>query len=75
MPPPRVCLVTGRRAQRGAVLRELFADEPIRLVCCYCDPPHVLRPGRLPASHGICPVADRRLHAELDAEEARRAAR
>lgn len=26
----------------------------IKLVCCWCNPPHVMREGIEPASHGAC---------------------
>lgn len=42
-----------------------------RLVCCFCTPHHVMRDGPEPASHGACPVAVAKLHAEMDALEAR----
>lgn len=41
------------------------------VVCCYCDPPHELTAGSLPASHGCCERAAAIIHAQLD-EEARR---
>lgn len=51
------------RARRHADLREALRGEqpvklieqPIKLICCWCDPPHVMRDGIEPASHGACP--------------------
>lgn len=34
------------------------AAEPVlKLVCCWCRIPHVLREGAEPASHGMCDLA------------------
>lgn len=38
-----------------AAARPLWLEAPPpKLVCCYCAPPHVLRDGPEPASHGAC---------------------
>lgn len=42
------------------------------VVCGYCAPPHAIRSGTLPASHGMCDKAAAILNAQLDAEEAKR---
>lgn len=36
------------------------------LICAWCS--LVMRDGTLPASYGICPTCEQRLHAELDAQ-------
>lgn len=33
------------------------AHEPIKLICCWCVPSHVMREGTEPASHGLCEKA------------------
>lgn len=38
-------------------------DLPIKVVCCYCDPWHVIREGVEPASHGACPIGVARFEA------------
>jgi hypothetical protein len=36
----------------------LLATDPVlKLVCCWCRIPHVLREGAEPASHGMCEIA------------------
>ena len=37
-----------------------------KVICCYCDPPHVIREGTDPASHGLCARALAREVAKLD---------
>lgn len=39
----------------------------MKVVCCWCKPPHTMRAGSEPASHGMCPVALERWCAEVDA--------
>lgn len=46
--------MTAGEAKRGADIRELFASEPLRTICAWCQPPRITKPGRLPATHGIC---------------------
>ena len=40
-----------------------------KVVCCWCVPPHVLREGSEPVSHGLCETAKATFDQELLALE------
>jgi hypothetical protein len=46
----------GEDVRRALAGEERMQTELPRLVCCWCDPPHVMREGTEPASHGACPI-------------------
>lgn len=46
--------MTAGEARRGADVRALFKEEPLKTVCSWCT--KTITPGKLPISHGICPT-------------------
>jgi hypothetical protein len=44
------------------------ADDAPAIVCAWCVPQQVIRPGTFPASHGICPACE----AKFDDQAAKR---
>lgn len=48
------------------------ANEPLAVECVWCTPPHLISPGRLPASSTLCAKALAAEHAKLDHIDASR---
>lgn len=45
------------------------AAEPLAVECVWCQPPHLITPGRLPATSGLCETALKKEMATLDARQ------
>jgi hypothetical protein len=41
----------------AAVYAAMKREPALRIVCCWCAPPHVIRVGVEPTTHTLCPLA------------------
>lgn len=54
-------------AQRAHLQLPSEPAPPLKIICAWCVPSHVIRDGRDPAAHGMCPRAVARANAQMDA--------